>query len=113
MPRVSLDVTGTTDRLPVIESRRMDTGHIFSLACILTEGDTQTGRCHVQAGIALDPPTEQTVIAILIDDYVYPGHSPSWTGKFPLEEGDNLIVIIRSADAVTCRLVGRTLKYDP
>lgn len=81
----------------------------MSLSAFITHGSTQTGRTHVLAGITTSGSPSGVFHTVLIDDYVYNAHSPSWTGMFPLEPGDLISAAVRSADGVTVRIVGRTI----
>jgi len=113
MPQVTLDITPTTDRLPNYAGRLCESAYLFALSAVLTGGSAKTGRCHVQIGIYSVVANEASMICCLVDDYVYDGHIPSWSGRVPIEESQGVIAIVRSADAVTVRVVGSALKKDP
>jgi len=113
VPNLTWDISPTNDRAINIDGRAAEGGFVFTLCAILKDGDCQSGECHVQAGTYKGQPTADAVLTVLLDDYVYPGHSPSWTGKIPLEESEGLFAAVRSAQAVTVRVIGKTLKQDP
>lgn len=113
MPDITLSIVPTTDRLPNTDGRVTDGGMLFGLSAILTDGTAKTGRCHVQAGVFSGSAVNARIITCLLDDYVYDGHIPSWTGRFPIEPNEGVFATVRSADAVTVRIVGRVLKRDP
>lgn len=113
MPQVNLTIIGGTTRLPVYGGRAVENGVLFALSAVIVNGSTKTGRTHVQAGLHNGSPDESHLIAILLDDYVYDGHIPTWTGRVPLELGGGIVGIVRSADGVTVRIVGDVLKRDP
>ena len=109
MPDIGLEITGTTDRSAVSTTRAAERGLLSSLSCYIARGTSQTGRTHVQAGIRQSTQPDGVFHTVLVDDYVYDGHTSSWTGMLPLEAGDELLLIVRSADAPTVRAVGRTV----
>lgn len=109
MPDLTLDVTGLTDRTPVQDTKTVEQGLLTTLSAAILRGSTTTGRTHVLAGITTSGLPSGVFHTTLIDDYVYNAHSPSWTGAIPLEPGDALLVVVRSADAPTVRVMGRTI----
>jgi len=113
MPTFALDITGLTDRTPVIGGRLVEYGHIFALAARIHAGTSKTGRTHVQAGIYIGTPAEDRILNVLLDDYVYDGHMPTWTGRLPMDEGTGIYAIVRSADAPIVRIIGYIQKNDP
>jgi len=113
MPSIAFAIQGTTDRLPVVDGRLIEGGHLFSLCARIAQGSTKTGRTHVQAGLYHTTPTEDHILAVLIDDYVYDGHMPSWTGRLPMDENTGFFGIVRSADGVTVHFAAYDQKYDP
>ena len=112
MPDSGLSIIGTTDRTPVTGLTPTEKGLLMSLSAFITHGSTQTGRTHVLAGVTTSGSPTGVFHTVLIDDYVYNAHSPSWTGMFPLEPGDAIMGIVRSADAPIVRIVGRTISRD-
>jgi len=113
MPVVSVDAASSTDRTEIIESRCFEGGYLFSLVALPLVGETQNGRTHVLAGICNGAPDKERLTAILIDDYVYNGHLPAWTGKVPVENSDYLVVCTRGNDGIIIRVAGLMLKQDP
>jgi hypothetical protein len=113
MGAVAFNITGLRDRTPVIDGRLVEFGHIFSLSARIAAGTSKTGRTHVQAGIFDGVAVEHRIIAVLIDDYVYDGHMPSWTGKLPMDEGTGFFGIVRSADGVIVQFAAYVQKHDP
>jgi hypothetical protein len=113
MPIIVLDTQCTINRQAVITSRLIDYGMLYSLSAVIVFGNSRTGRTHITAGIFNTTPDDAHTICVLIDDYVYQGHSPSWSGKLPIEAGCGLFALTRSSDAPVVRLSGHILKYDP
>lgn len=109
MPDLSLEVTGGTNRLPVQASTPVEKGLLLSLSAFIIRGSTTTGRTHVLAGITTSALPSGIFHTVLIDDYVYNAHSPSWTGTLLLEPGDAILAVCRSADGATVRVMGRTI----
>jgi hypothetical protein len=83
------------------------------MAARIHSGSSKTGRTHVQAGIFIGSPVEQYILNVLLDDYVYDGHMPTWTGRLPMDEGTGIYCLVRSADAPIVRLLGYIQKNDP
>lgn len=113
MPLIVLPVTGGTTRLPVYAGREVSPGMLFGLCARIAAGTSKTGRTHIQAGIYKGAADGSQLVSIMLDDYVYDGHFPTWTGKVPLETGSGIIAICRSADGVTVEIIGNILKHDP
>lgn len=119
MPNYDLDITPTTDRVATRASQLTDPGpdhpgFIFSICAFIKDGSATSGQVHVQAGTAKHPLNPDDTLTVLLDDYVYDGHSPTWTGKLVVEEGEGFWASVRSDGAsVTVRVTGKILKYDP
>lgn len=113
MPIETIDVTPTTDRAANFAGTLSEGGVLESLSTRLHVGTTAPGRVLVQAGVFKHTPSEANTVVVLIDDYVYAGHSPSWTGKIHLEPGEGVYANVRAADAVTIRTIGHVLRRDP
>lgn len=113
MPQTVIDVTGGTDREPVQGSQILDESHIFGVSARILTGSTTSGRTHVQVAVYRGVALEENILVVLLDDYVYGAHTPSWTGRFPTEEGQGLVVNVRSADGPTVRVTTQSQKMDP
>lgn len=113
MPGFLLEVTGGTDRLPVTGFHIIDESHIFGASVRVQRGSTTSGRTHVLVGVYRGLPAEENIFTMLIDDYVFGAHVPTFTGRFPTFEGDGVLLVVRSADAPTIRLATQNQKFDP
>jgi len=113
MPSLAFDIKGGTDRLPVTAGRPIEAAHLFSLSARIVAGTTKTGRTHIIAGVYEGNVSGDRVLSVLIDDYVYDGHMPSWTGRLPMDEATGFFGIVRSADGVTVRFTAYDQKHDP
>jgi len=113
MPTKNIDLKPSNDRLPNVAGELSEGGMLISLTARLHEGTAQSGTVHVQLGTYRDTVAEANWLCVLVDDYVYDGHNPSWAGKLPLEPGEGIMAVVRSGTIVTVRCTAKVLRYDP
>jgi hypothetical protein len=113
MPVLTIDITPTTDLLPTYAFALCDGGVLESVSATVISGVAQPGECHVQICPFSTAATDGLILAALVDDYVYIGAIPSWTGKLHLESGCGLMAIVRASATCVVRVQGLIFKRDP
>lgn len=113
MGLITIDVTGDGTGSPVTVGSFTGTGHILSAAASVKDGSTVSGNTLIEVAVGTTENSTDNKTAVLIDDYVYDTHSPAWDGKLPIDEGDFVIVTMRSFDTATIRVVVKKLANDP
>lgn len=112
MPLSALEITPTTDLEPNTDGKPLDNIDLQSVSASIKTGSADTGQCHVQIGIYNISPDLAHVVTFLVDDYVYNGHNPSWTGKINIEQSQGFLATVRSSQSVVVKIVANTLR-DP
>ena len=113
MPDISIDLLGDASLIEQESLAIIENGYLFGLTAWIVGGVTAPGRTRVTAGVWTGASAEPLIVCTLIDDYIYPGYTPSWDGRFPLETSSGLFLTLLTADTPTVRLTGRALKNDP
>jgi len=112
MSRTVLEITPTTDLEPNTSGKRLDNIDLQSASAFIKSGAADTGQCHVQIAIFYLQADLQHVETFLVDDYVYNGHNPSWTGAINIGQSQGLLAIVRSSVDVVVKVVANTQR-DP
>jgi len=74
-------------------------GTLKTATVVCLEATVGKGEIAVLLTVERGGPGDSYAIATLIDDYVYTGHNPAWSGEIHCDTGDTLVLTYRSSVA--------------